>query len=143
MGRRDLPNQEAQHGTLYWICSCQPDDEELDLQINDLKAAGCLKTVQTGDTLVVWRLDRLGRSMQHPVSVITNLKARGIAFRSLRDEVIDTTTASGELVFNILAAHAQFEAELISERTQAGLSAARARGRRGIGVNIRSWIFVP
>jgi DNA invertase Pin-like site-specific DNA recombinase len=127
-------------------------DQNLTLQTRELKAAGCksiftdkvsgakserpglddcLKTLHPGDTLVVWRLDRLGRSMQHLVSVVTDLKARGIGFRSLRDGAIDTTTASGELVFNIFAALAQFEAELIRERTRAGLSAARARGRLG------------
>jgi DNA invertase Pin-like site-specific DNA recombinase len=127
-------------------------DQDLSLQINDLKAASCepiftdkvsgaksnrpglddcLKTLRVGDTLVVWRLDRLGRSMQHLVSVVTDLKARGIGFRSLRDGAIDTTSASGELIFNIFAALAQFEAELIRERTRAGLAAARARGRNG------------
>jgi DNA invertase Pin-like site-specific DNA recombinase len=69
--------------------------------------------------------------MQHLVSIITELKARGIGFRSLRDGAIDTTSASGELIFNIFAALAQFEAELIRERTRAGLTAARARGRNG------------
>lgn len=91
----------------------------------------CLRTLRKGDTLVVWRLDRLGRSMQHLVSVVTELKNRGIGFRSLRDGAIDTTTASGELDFNIFAALAQFEAQLIRERTRAGLAAARARGRTG------------
>ena len=128
------------------------NDQDLSLQINDLVAAGCkiifkdkisgaksqrpglddcLKTLQAADTLVVWRLDRLGRSMQHLVSVVTELKNRGIGFRSLRDGAIDTTSASGELIFNIFAALAQFEAELIRERTRAGLAAARARGRNG------------
>jgi DNA invertase Pin-like site-specific DNA recombinase len=128
------------------------NDQDLSLQINDLKAAGCkmiftdkiggtknsrpglddcLKTVGIGDTLIVWRLDRLGRSMQHLVTVITNLKTRGIGFRSLRDGAIDTTTASGQLVFNVFAALAQFEAELIRERTRAGLAVARKRGRNG------------
>ena len=82
---------------------------------------------------MVWRLDRLGRSMQHLVSVIADLKARGIGFRSLRDGAIDTTTASGEMVFLLFAALAQFEAELIRERTRAGLSAGaseRANGGR-------------
>ncbi|MFC1836373.1 recombinase family protein, partial [Thermodesulfobacteriota bacterium] len=91
----------------------------------------CMNTLQEGDTLVVWRLDRLGRSMQHLVSVVTALKQRGIGFKSLHDGAIDTTTASGELIFNIFAALAQFERELIRERTRAGLSAARARGRTG------------
>jgi DNA invertase Pin-like site-specific DNA recombinase len=127
-------------------------DQDLALQINDLKSAGCkqiftdkisgtknrrpgldecLRTLRPGDTLVVWRLDRLGRSMQHLVSVVTELKNKGIGFRSLRDGSIDTTTASGEMVFHIFAALAQFEAELIRERTYAGLAAARARGRKG------------
>ncbi len=127
-------------------------DQDLSLQINDLVAAGCktifkdkmsgakgnrpglddcLKTLRKGDTLIVWRLDRLGRSMQHLVSVVTDLKHQGIGFRSLRDGAIDTTTASGELIFNIFAALAQFEAELIRERTRAGLLAARARGKNG------------
>ncbi|MFH0823114.1 MAG: recombinase family protein [Pseudomonadota bacterium] len=128
------------------------NDQDLSLQVNELKAVGCdtiftdkvsgtkserpgldecLKTLRPGDTLIVWRLDGLGRSMQHLVSVVTELKSRGIGFRSLRDGAIDTTTASGELIFNIFAALAQFEAELIRERTRAGLSAARARGRNG------------
>ena len=128
------------------------DGQELDLQIRDLKVAGCqpiftdkvsgkkserpglagcLKTLQNGDTLVVWRLDRLGRSMQHLVTVVTELKHRGIGFRSLRDGAIDTTTASGGLIFNVFASLAEFEAELIRERTRAGLAAARARGRNG------------
>lgn len=91
----------------------------------------CLNTLKKGDTLVVWRLDRLGRSMPHLVSVITELKERGIHFKSIHDGVIDTTTASGDLVFNIFAALAQFERELIRERTRAGLKAARSRGRLG------------
>jgi DNA invertase Pin-like site-specific DNA recombinase len=127
-------------------------DQDLDLQVRELKAAGCkqvltdrvsgtkserpgldscLKAIKKGDTLVVWRLDRLGRSMQHLVNVVADLKGRGVGFKSLRDGAIDTTTASGELVFNIFAALAQFERELIRERTMAGLSAARARGKLG------------
>jgi len=88
----------------------------------------CLQSLKQGDTLVVWRLDRLGRSMTHLVSIIDELKSRGIGFKSLHDGVIDTTSASGELVFNIFAALAQFELELIRERTRSGLSAARSRG---------------
>ena len=91
----------------------------------------CLQALQPGDTLVVWRLDRLGRSMRHLVSVVDALRTRGIGFRSLCDGVIDTTTASGELVFHIFSALAQFERRLIQERTRAGLAAARARGRKG------------
>jgi DNA invertase Pin-like site-specific DNA recombinase len=93
--------------------------------------ARCLKTVQPGDTLVVWRLDRLGRSMRHLVTVIADLRERGIGFRSISDGMIGTTSASGELVFHIFSALAQFERRLIQERTNAGLAAARARGRKG------------
>jgi len=91
----------------------------------------CLATLQAGDVLLVWRLDRLGRSMAHLVTLVAALQERGIGFRSLCDGAIDTTTASGELVFNIFSALAQFERRLIQERTRAGLAAARARGRRG------------
>ena len=103
-------------------------DQDLKMQIAELKKAGCKKVysdkisgiksvrpgldecldkLKKGDTLVVWRLDRLGRSMQHLVSVVTELKDKGIGFKSLKDGAIDTTTASGELVFNIFAALAQ------------------------------------
>ena len=90
-----------------------------------------LDTVANGDTLVVWRLDRLGRSMQHLVTVVQELNDRGVGFRSLCDGVIDTSTASGQLIFGIFASLAQFERALIVERTNAGLAAARARGRIG------------
>lgn len=91
----------------------------------------CLGTLKRGDTLLVWRLDRLGRSMRHLVDLIEQLKEKGVGFKSLCDGAIDTTTASGELVFNIFSSLAQFERRLIQERTRAGLSAARARGRVG------------
>ena len=91
----------------------------------------CNKILRKGDTLVVWRLDRLGRSMRHLVNMIEDLKERGIGFRSISDGMIDTTSASGELVLNIFSALAQFERRLIQERTKAGLAAARARGRVG------------
>ena len=91
----------------------------------------CQECLRRGDTLVVWRLDRLGRSMRHLVTMIEDLKERGIAFRSICDGVIDTTTPSGELIFHVFSALAQFERRLIQERTKAGLAAARARGRRG------------
>lgn len=130
------------------------DDQNLNLQIDVLVAAGCSKTniykdkisgaktdrpglnlcldaLSSGDVLVVWRLDRLGRSMVHLVSLIEHLRVKGVGFKSLCDGAIDTTTASGELVFNIFSSMAQFERRLIQERTQAGLSAARARGRKG------------
>jgi len=82
-------------------------------------------------TLIVWRLDRLGRSMPHLVTLVTDLLERNVGFRSLCDGAIDTTTASGELMFNIFSSLAQFERRLIQERTKAGLAAARARGRLG------------
>jgi DNA invertase Pin-like site-specific DNA recombinase len=91
----------------------------------------CLQTLEAGDTLLVWRLDRLGRSMPHLVLLIEQLLHRRIGFRSLCDGAIDTTTASGELMFHIFSALAQFERRLIQERTTAGLAAARARGRKG------------
>ena len=91
----------------------------------------CLKTLQPGDTLLVWRLDRLGRSMTHLVTMVEDLRRKGVGFRSLCDGAIDTTTASGELVLNIFSSLAQFERRLLQERTRAGLAAARARGRKG------------
>jgi DNA invertase Pin-like site-specific DNA recombinase len=93
--------------------------------------AACLQAVTAGDTLVVWRLDRLGRSMLHLVTVIAELGHRQMGFRSLCDGALDTTTATGELVFHIFSALAQFERRLIQERTRAGLAAARARGKQG------------
>ena len=129
-------------------------EQDLRLQVDALKAQGCedalifvdkasgakadrpglaqcLETLQAGDLLLVWRLDRLGRSMAHLVTLVEALQERGIGFRSVCDGAIDTTTASGELVFNIFSALAQFERRLIQERTRAGLMAARARGRLG------------
>jgi len=92
--------------------------------------AACLKALRRGDVLVVWKLDRLGRSLPHLLTTVTDLKARGVAFRSLTEQM-DTTTAQGELVFHIFGALAQFERSLIQERVQAGLAAAARRGRRG------------
>jgi len=130
------------------------DDQNLELQIEALRSAGCeeewiftdqisgaksvrpgleecLKELQAGDTLVVWRLDRLGRSTSHLVKLVEDLRKEGISFRSICDGAIDTTTASGELIFNIFSSLAQFERRLIQERTRAGLSAARTRGKMG------------
>jgi DNA invertase Pin-like site-specific DNA recombinase len=130
------------------------NEQEVELQLDALRQAGCanehifidkasgarserpgldacLRLLKPGDTLLVWRLDRLGRSMPHLVMLIEELLGKGIGFRSLCDGVIDTTTASGELIFNLFSALAQFERRLIQERTKAGLSAARARGRKG------------
>ncbi|MBQ4840145.1 recombinase family protein [Pseudoalteromonas luteoviolacea] len=90
----------------------------------------CLEHVREGDTLVVWRLDRLGRSMKDLVAIITELEKNKVGFKSVT-EAIDTTNAGGKLVFHIFAALAEFERTLIRERTKAGLAAARARGRKG------------
>src|SRR5215467_5576656 len=93
----------------------------------------CLKSLREGDTLIVWKLDRLGRNLRHLVNTIHDLMDRKIGLRVLSGQGanIDTTTASGRLVFGIFAALAEFERELIRERTIAGLSSARARGRKG------------
>ena len=95
--------------------------------------AACLKGFRNGDTLLVWKLDRLGRDLRHLVNTVHDLTDRGIGLKVLTGEgaAIDTTTASGKLVFGIFAALAEFERALISERTIAGLAAARARGRNG------------
>jgi DNA invertase Pin-like site-specific DNA recombinase len=95
--------------------------------------AACLKALRAGDTLVVWKLDRLGRNLQHLVSTIDSLHQAGIGFRVLSGQgaSIDTTTPTGKLIFGIFAALAEYERELIRERTMAGLASARARGRAG------------
>ena len=141
-------------GRLIGYARVSTSDQDLSLQLDALRDAGCgdeqiyldrvsgaraarlglqacLEALGPGDTLVVWRLDRLGRSMVHLVTLIEELLQRQVRFRSLCDGAIDTTTASGELVFNIFSALAQFERRLTQERTHAGLAAARARGRRG------------
>jgi len=89
-----------------------------------------LAYLREGDTLVVWKLDRLGRSIQHLIQTVKSLSDRGIGFQSLQEN-IDTTTNGGKLIFHIFSALAEFERDLIQERTQAGLKAARARGRLG------------
>src|SRR3954449_6967455 len=124
-------------------------DQTLALQQDALTTAGCeqlytdtvsgfvtdrpglaqaLSHLRSGDPLVVWRLDRLGRSLPHLIETVRQLQARGIAFRSLQEQ-IDTTTSGGKLVFHVFGALAEFERDLIRERTHAGLAAARARGR--------------
>ena len=126
-------------------------DQTLDLQEDALEKAGCeriftdtasgakaeragldeaISHLREGDTLVVWRLDRLGRSLNHLIETITGLQSRKIGFKSLT-ESIDTTTSGGKLIFHIFGALAEFERDIIRERTQAGLTAARARGRKG------------
>ena len=93
----------------------------------------CLKALRDGDTLLVWKLDRLGRNLRHLVNTVHDLTARSVGLKVLTGQgaAIDTTTAAGKLVFGIFAALAEFERELISERTVAGLASARARGRKG------------
>ncbi len=92
--------------------------------------AEVMAALRAGDALAVWRLDRLGRSLPHLIDTVRGLESRGVGFRSLQ-ESIDTTTPGGRLVFHVFASLAEFERDLIRERTQAGLSAARARGRMG------------
>ena len=93
----------------------------------------CLKALRQGDTLVVWKLDRLGRNLQHLISIVDDLQNRKIGFKVLTGQGadIDTNTANGRLIFSIFASLAEYERELISERTKAGLASARARGRMG------------
>jgi DNA invertase Pin-like site-specific DNA recombinase len=93
----------------------------------------CLKSLRAGDTLVVWKLDRLGRNLKHLINIVQDLITRKVGLKVLTGQGanIDTTTANGKLIFGIFAALAEFERELISERTKAGLASARARGRKG------------
>lgn len=95
--------------------------------------AACLKALRPGDTLLVWKLDRLGRNLRHLVNTVQDLNERQVGLKVLTGQgaALDTTTAAGKLVFGIFAALAEFERELISERTKAGLASARARGRKG------------
>lgn len=127
-------------------------DQSLDLQIDALKKAGCeeifsdiasgaktdrpqlnkaMERLRKGETLVVWKLDRLGRSLKHLIEIISELNERKISFQCTEDSFIDTTTPQGMLIFNIFAALSEFERNLIRERTKAGLKAARDRGRTG------------
>jgi DNA invertase Pin-like site-specific DNA recombinase len=89
-----------------------------------------LENLRAGDVLVIWKLDRLGRSLKHLIEVVNELMSRKIGLKSLNDP-IDTTTPQGRLIFNLFASLSEFERDLIRERTQTGLSAARARGRNG------------
>ncbi len=127
------------------------EEQSLDLQIDALKQAGCEKVfhetasgartervqlkeamehLREGDTFVVWRLDRLGRSLRHLIDVVNTLEEHGIGFKSIQ-EGFDTTTNGGKLIFHIFGSLAEFERNLIRERTMAGLKSARARGRKG------------
>jgi DNA invertase Pin-like site-specific DNA recombinase len=137
----------------YMRVSSADDRQTVDLQRDALVAAGvdhrhlhadkasgarddrpglkaCLDYLNPGDTLIVWKLDRLGRSLPHLLAIVTDLKTRGIAFRSLTEQM-DTTTPHGELLFSLFGALAQYERALTRERVMAGLAAAKRRGRKG------------
>ena len=138
--------------TLIGYARVSTNDQDVALQLDALREAGvarvfedrgvsgakserpgltdALAYLREGDTLVVWKLDRLGRSMTHLLATVSDLEAKGIGFRSLTEN-IDTTTPTGRLVFHIFGALGQFERDLIRERTSAGLKAAAARGRKG------------
>jgi DNA invertase Pin-like site-specific DNA recombinase len=126
-------------------------DQQLALQVDALQQAGCttiyeevmsgakaerpvlqalLTQLRAGDVLIIWKLDRLGRSLRHLIEIVTVLAQRGVGFKSLHEH-LDTTTSSGKLIFHMFGALAEFERDLIRERTQAGLVAARQRGRVG------------
>lgn len=137
-------------GMLIGYARVSTDEQNLAMQLDALRLVGCqqvfcdegisgasterkalnraLAAVAAGDVLVVWKLDRLGRSLAHLIQITARLEAAGIGFRSL-SEAIDTTTASGRLLFHVMGAIAEFERSLISERTRAGMAAAKARGQ--------------
>ena len=140
-------------GRIIGYARVSTTEQNLDLQVDALKKEGCadhdiyidkdsgakadrpglkacLAVLEPGDVFVVWKLDRLGRSMPHLIETITNFQGRGIGFWNLQ-EAMDTQTSGGRLIFNIFSSLADFERDLILERTQAGLKAARARGRTG------------
>src|SRR3954466_15571205 len=151
---RKLPRRGFPHMLVgYMRVSTDSDRQVLDLQRDALLSAGvderhlfedrvsdsrgdrvglakALAFLRPGDCLVVWKRDRLGRSLPHLLTTVTDLNTRGIAFRSLTEQM-DTTTPQGEFLFHVFGALAQFERSLIQERVQAGLAAARRRGRRG------------
>jgi len=135
----------------YGYARVSTKDQVLNLQIDALKTAGChkifyevakgaradrpewlklLEEIQKGDTLIVWKLDRMGRSLHHLIKVVNDLIAKGVDIISIQDP-LNTTSAQGRLIFNMFASLAEFEKDLIRERTMAGLKSARARGRMG------------
>jgi DNA invertase Pin-like site-specific DNA recombinase len=135
----------------YGYARVSTKDQVLNLQIDALKTAGChkifyevakgaradrpewlklLQEIQKGDTLIVWKLDRMGRSLHHLIKVVNDLIAKGVDIISIQDP-LNTTSAQGRLIFNMFASLAEFEKDLIRERTMAGLKSARARGRMG------------
>lgn len=147
----DSRTRDMHGGIRIGYARVSTDDQLLNLQIDALKQAGCVqiyqeqasgkqpdrpelahafKALRKGDTLVVWRLDRLGRSLPHLVESVSSLEAMGVSFESLTEK-IETGSATGRLVFHLFAALAEFERNLISERTKEGLKAARKRGNRG------------
>ena len=136
---------------IFGYARVSTQDQNLDLQIDALNKYGVerifkekmtgtkkerpqldemLKYVRSGDTIVVWKLDRIGRSMRHLMELVDHFKDNGINFVSLH-ESIDTSTPTGKLMFNIMASLAEFERDMIAERTRSGLESARARGRKG------------
>lgn len=152
MGRSSHARDRSRCGsveTLIGYARVSTDEQSLDLQIDALERAGCdrifcdagfsgtlksrpalddaIGSLKQGDTLVTWRLDRLGRSLSHLITLVTELESNGMAFKSLSDAV-DTSTAGGRLQFHMLGALAEFERSLISERIKAGMASARARG---------------
>ena len=149
LGIRNISNKEVI--MIIGYARVSTEDQNLDLQLDALKDVGCerifedkisgskkvrdglsiaLHTVRKGDTLVVWKLDRLGRSLQHLISVVNELKHGGVFFRSLKEN-LDTSSSTGKLIFHIFGALAEFERDIIRDRTLAGLASARARGRKG------------
>lgn len=140
-------------GKLVGYARVSTQEQELSLQLDALKRAGCkkedifidkisgmrkdrvgldecLEKMQKGDTLVVWKFDRLSRSLRHLIDIVEGLKEREIGFKSITEE-LDTTSAGGTLIFHVFGSFAEFERQQISERTKAGLEAARARGKKG------------
>jgi DNA invertase Pin-like site-specific DNA recombinase len=141
----------GRHKMLIGYARVSTEEQSLEPQLEALKEAGCeeffqevasgaktarpqleeaIKYARKGDVIVVWKLDRLGRSLKHLIETIQELEKKGVEFKSLT-EGMDTKTSGGRLLFNIFGAIAEFEKDLIKERTQAGLKAARARGRKG------------
>jgi DNA invertase Pin-like site-specific DNA recombinase len=146
-----MSTENRTNGYLLGYCRVSTADQNEELQVDALTSAGCdriftdnasgklehrpaldamLEVLRPGDTVVAWRLDRLARSVRHLLELVALFEGRGVGLRSLR-EAIDTTTPTGRLTLHLFASIAEFERDLLVERTQAGLAAARARGRKG------------
>lgn len=146
-----MSTENRTNGYLLGYCRVSTADQNEELQLDALKAVDCdrvfidhssgklanrpaldtmLEAMRPGDTVVAWRLDRLARSVRHLLELVAQLESRGVGLRSLR-ESIDTNSATGRLTLHLFASIAEFERDLLVERTQAGLVAARSRGRRG------------